>query len=76
MPPSCAVLGGQYDAKYVTFEYLPHAAFLAETIWGGKLAPAGRILGLFLGCIMGITGHNAQTIPIQTHTIRGNKEQD
>ena len=32
MSSSSTVHGGQYDAKYVTFEYLLHAAFVADTI--------------------------------------------
>ena len=33
MSPSSTVHGGQYDAKYVAFEYLLHAAFAAAEIW-------------------------------------------
>ena len=32
MSPSPTVHGGQYDTKYVTFEYLLHAAFVGERI--------------------------------------------
>ena len=35
MSPSFAVHGGQHDTKYVTFELLMHAAFVADEIWGG-----------------------------------------
>ena len=41
------VHGGQYDAKYVTFELLVHAAFVADEIWGFMLEPA-RIYSLFV----------------------------
>ena len=40
MPPSSTVHGGQYDTKYVTFEQLTRAAFVADTIWGVWLEPA------------------------------------
>ena len=32
--------GGQHDTKYVTFELLMHAAFVADEIWGFMLEPA------------------------------------
>ena len=41
MSPSSTVHGGQHDAKYVTFEVLLHAAFVADEIWGFMLEPAG-----------------------------------
>ena len=41
MSPSSAVHDGQYDTKYVTFEWLLHAVFVADTIWGVLLEPAG-----------------------------------
>ena len=34
------VYGGQHDTKYVTFELLLHAAFVADEIWGFTLEPA------------------------------------
>ena len=37
MSPSSIAHGGQYDTKYVTFEYLLHAAFVADEIWGFML---------------------------------------
>ena len=40
MSPSSAVHGDQYDTKYVTFELLLHAAFVADEIWGFMLEPA------------------------------------
>ena len=42
MSPSSTVHSGhgQYDAKYLTFEYLLHAAVVADTIWGVQLEPA------------------------------------
>ena len=40
MSPSSVVDGGQYDAKYVTFEQILQAAFMADTIRGVKLEPA------------------------------------
>ena len=39
-PFSTAVHGGQHDTKYVTFEFLVHAAFVADEIWGDILEPA------------------------------------
>ena len=44
MSPSSTVHGGQYDTKYVTFEYLLHAAFVADTILDNKLEPARTLL--------------------------------
>ena len=35
---------GQYYTKYVTFELLMHAAFVADEIWGFMLEPAGIVL--------------------------------
>ena len=40
MSPSTIDHGGQYDTKYVTFEQLLHAAFVAGTIWGLFVEPA------------------------------------
>ena len=40
MSPSSTVYGGQHDTKYVTFELLLHAAFVADEIWGFMLEPA------------------------------------
>ena len=40
MSPSSTVRGSQHDAKYVTFELLLHAAFVADDIWGYMLEPA------------------------------------
>ena len=40
MSPSCTVHGGQYDTKYVTFELLLNAAFVADEIWVFTLEPA------------------------------------
>ena len=37
---SSTVDGGQHDTKYVTFELLMHAAFVADEIWGVMLEPA------------------------------------
>ena len=34
MSPSSTVQGGQHDTKYVTFEFLLHAAFVADENWG------------------------------------------
>ena len=34
MSPSSTVHGGQHDTKYVAFELLMHAAFMADEIWG------------------------------------------
>ena len=34
MSPSSTVHGGQHDTKYVSFELLMHAAFVADEIWG------------------------------------------
>ena len=43
MSPSFTVHGGQHDTKYVTFELLLHAAFVADEIWGFMLEPARSI---------------------------------
>ena len=40
MSPSPTVHGGQHDTKYVTFELLLHATFVADEIWGFVLEPA------------------------------------
>ena len=40
MSPSSTVHGGHHDTKYVTFEFLLHAAFVADEIWGLMLKPA------------------------------------
>ena len=42
MPPSSTVHGGQHDTKYVTFELLWHAAFVANVFFYFLLEPAGR----------------------------------
>ena len=44
MSPSSTVHGGQHDTKYVTFELLLHAAFVADAIWGFMLEPARKTL--------------------------------
>ena len=40
MSPPSTVHGGQHDTKYVTFELLMHAAFVADEIWGFMLEQA------------------------------------
>ena len=40
MSPYSTVHGGQHDTKYVTFELLLHAAFVADEMWGDMLEPA------------------------------------
>ena len=40
LSPYSTVHGGQHDTKYVTFELLMHAAFVADEIWGFMLEPA------------------------------------
>ena len=45
MSPSTTVHSGQHDAKYVTFELLMHAAFVADEIWGFMPEPARMLLG-------------------------------
>ena len=40
MSPSSTVHGGQHDIKYVTFELLLQAAFVADEIWGYIPEPA------------------------------------
>ena len=40
MSPSSTVHDGQHDTKYVTFELLMHAAFVADEIWGVMPEPA------------------------------------
>ena len=44
MSPSSTVHGGQHDARYVTFELLMHAAFVADEIWGFMLEPARSVV--------------------------------
>ena len=44
MSPSSTVHDGQHDTKYVTFELLMHAAFVANEIWGFTLEPARAYL--------------------------------
>ena len=44
MSSSSAVYGGQHDTKYVTFELLLHAAFVADEIWVFVLEPARTYL--------------------------------
>ena len=34
MSPASTVHGGQHNTKYVTFELLLHAAFVADEVWG------------------------------------------
>ena len=34
MSPFSTIHGGQHDTKYLTFELLMHAAFVADEIWG------------------------------------------
>ena len=40
MSSSSTVQSGQHDTKYVTFELLVHAAFVADEIWGFMLESA------------------------------------
>ena len=40
MSASSIVDGGQHDTKYVTFELLMHAAFVANESWGFMLETA------------------------------------
>ena len=42
MSSSSTVPGGQHDAKYVAFELLLHAAFVADEILGFMLEPARK----------------------------------
>ena len=42
MSPYSTVHGGQHDAKYVTFEWLLHAAFVADKIRGDTPEPGRR----------------------------------
>ena len=43
MSPSSTVHGGQHDTKYVKFELLMHAAFVADEVWGFMLEPARTV---------------------------------
>ena len=47
-PPS-TVYGGQHDTKYVTFELLTHAAFVADEIWGFIPEPARIVFIVYKG---------------------------
>ena len=40
MLPSSTPHGGQHDTRYVTFELILHAAFVADEIWGFIHEPA------------------------------------
>ena len=40
MSPSSTAHGSQHDTKYVTFELLMRAAFVADEIWGFMPEPA------------------------------------
>ena len=42
------VHGGQHDTKYVTFELLMHAAFVADEIWGFMPEPARSPISVHL----------------------------
>ena len=42
--PSSTVHDGQHDTKYVSFELLVHAAFVADETWGFMLEPAHKSL--------------------------------
>ena len=42
--------GGQHDTKYVTFELLMHAAFVADEIWGFTLEPARVYVFFVIPC--------------------------
>ena len=44
LSPSSTVDGDQHDTRYVTFELLMHAAFVADEIWGFMLEPARTYL--------------------------------
>ena len=52
LSPSSTVHGGQYDTKYVTFELLLHAAFVADESWSDTLEPARNpdLLANFSDC--------------------------
>ena len=42
LSPSSTVYGGQHDTKYVPFELIWQAAFVADEIWGFMREPARR----------------------------------
>ena len=42
-PSSTAIQGGQHESKFVTFELLLHAAFVADKNWGFMLEPARMV---------------------------------
>ena len=44
LSPSSTVDGDQHDTRYVTFELLMHAAFVADEICGFMLEPARRYI--------------------------------
>ena len=55
MSPSSTVHGGRHDTKYVTFELLMRAAFVADEIWGLMLEPARMymcVLFAFVKCFL------------------------
>ena len=51
MSPSSTVHGGQHDAKYVTFELIMHAAFVADSIWVFMLEPARSTYPTLFTCL-------------------------
>ena len=50
MSPSSTDHGGQHGTKYVTFESLLHAAFVADEIWGFMLEPAHTMFTHHVWC--------------------------
>ena len=52
MSPFSTVNGGQHVTKYVAFELLLHAAFVADEIWGFMLGP--QLVLLILLCCTSI----------------------
>ena len=60
MSLSSTVHGGQNDTKYVIFEYLPHATFVADTIWGCSLEAACR------PCAFGVKEKKKNTAAFKT----------
>ena len=55
MSPPSTVHGGQHDTKYVAFELLIHAAFVAHEFWGVMPEPA-RIYLVTRGSVLIRTG--------------------
>ena len=74
MSTSSIVYGGQDDTKYVTFEQLLHAAFMADKIWGDKLEPASSCQSPNVHYISGQSCVRGQVCHTPTSNFRYNEK--